>query len=231
MELLQRGVSFSVCHSITTTGRVILLDEPMVETRKAALSQLPTIDGHELLFLESSDLATDFEQILGRILADDANALLVFPGNGSRYPREWSPLCAQATTATVFAKRYWSPGINPIVTTGLILPERFLVMDVRTVVVVDDVISSGRTLRNLHRNNAWRFPRAQWLGASWVTQAFGRSGIPGYTAVAASRSLARPSGGRVPINSISTLRHCPEIARNYAGRHFNDPERFLELLD
>jgi len=108
-------------------------------------------------------------------------------------------------------------------------------MDLRTrlIIVVDDVISSGQTMYKLYRNNEWRFPRAEWIGVTWFSQALcmkSSSGVKGYNSVFASFLVEGVSGKKVPINSLSTLREQPAIAESYANRHYADVKKFLQLI-
>lgn len=233
MKTLDRHPSFRYERSITTDGRIILLDEPITKEARLQMEGLKAVDASELLFLEDKDLATDLERILEGILSRESDILLVFPGNGSNYPRKLSNICRTSQGAAVHAERFWEPGIDPIVTAGDILPSMFMVMGVETVVVVDDVISSGMTLRKIHDRNSWKFPRAKWIGTSWVSQVpqtKGRSGVPGYESIETACVVGKINGNRVPVNSISTLRQNQKIAKNYAERHFKDPALFLSLL-
>lgn len=234
MKTLQKYPSFTFGRSITMDGRIILLDEPLALQTQKELESLETADGKELLFLEDWKLAADLECILAEIIKQDHNALLVFPGNGSNYPRKLSRICQESDSANVCAKRFWQPGTDPIVMTGRILPDIFLITNVKTVVVVDDVISSGLTMQKVHQNNVWRFTRAKWMGVSWVAQIpqmKARSGVKGYELVSTACMVGKASGGRVPVNSISTLRHQREIAESYAQRHFLKPDAFLRLIE
>ena len=163
MKTLQKNPSFHYKRSLTTDGRIILLDESLVQNVREELKSLETSDGQELLFLEDSQLATDTEEILSEMFRQDCATLLVFPGNGSNYPRKLSRICQESNGASVCAKRFWQPGSDPIVTAGAILPNIFLITNVKTVVIVDDVISSGLTMQKLHQNNAWRFTQAKWV--------------------------------------------------------------------
>lgn len=233
MKALQKYPSFIYKRSLITDGRIILLDEPLAQQVREELELLETSDGKELLFLEDSQLAADIEGILTEIIRQDCTTLLVFPGNGSNYPRKLSRICQEVGGASVFAKRFWQPGTDPIVTAGAILPDIFLIMNVETVVVVDDVISSGLTMQKVRENNAWRFTRAKWLGVSWVAQIpqmRAGSGVNGYEQVATACVVGKTNGTRVPVNSISTLRQNREIATSYAERHFRKPDVFLHLI-
>ncbi len=233
MKALQKYPSFSYKRSLITDGRIILLDEPLVQQVRQELEALETSDGKELLFIEDPQLAADTEEILAEIIRQDCKTLFVFPGNGSNYPRKLSRICQESCGASVYAKRLWQPGSDPIVMAGAILPDIFLITDVETVVVVDDVISSGLTMQKVRENNAWRFTRAKWLGVSWVAQIpqmRARSGVNGYERVMTACVVGKTNGTRVPVNSISTLRQNREIAASYAERHFRKPNVFLHLI-
>ncbi len=229
------GSYTSLCYkqSLVTDGRIILADEPLELQVQKELKSLATTDGEELLVLDDSALAADTEELLSDFLSRNRKTLLVFPGNGSNYPYKLSRICQQTSGARVYAKRFWQPGEDPVITTGLILPEVFLFTQVETVVVVDDVISSGLTMQKLREYNAWRFTKAKWVGVSWITQMPQRkakSGINGYEQVMTACVVGKTNGARVPINSISTLRQNREIAQSYALRHFREPEVFLGLI-
>lgn len=233
MKALGKYPSFHYKRSLTTDGRIILLDEPLAQQVQEELKSIETTDGHELLFLEDSQLATDTEEILSEMIRQDCKALLVFPGNGSNYPRKLSRICQESNGASVYAKRFWQPGTNPIVTAGVIPSDIFLIINMETVVVVDDVISSGLTMQKVRENNAWRFTRAKWVGVSWVAQIpqiRAKSGVNGYERIATACVVGKTNGARVPVNSISTLRQNREIATSYAERHFRRPDAFLHLI-
>ncbi|MFM2331074.1 MAG: hypothetical protein RLZZ26_581 [Candidatus Parcubacteria bacterium] len=233
MKSLQEYPSFHYRRSLTTDGRIILLDESLDPGTQEELKSLATTDGFELLFLEDSQLAAETEEVLGDVLSRYREPLLVFPGNGSEYPRKCSRICEKAAGARVYAKRFWEPGTDPIVTAGSILPHLFLITTVETVVVIDDVISSGLTMQKVRQNNAWRFTRAKWIGVSWVAQipqVRAQSGISGYERVVTACVVGKANGARVPVNSLSTLRQNQEIATSYAQRHFQRPDAFLSLI-
>ncbi len=215
---------------VVTNGQVIILDEPLTENERSTTCGLETTDGQEVILLEDAQLATGLEKILKPLAV--SRTLFVFPGNGANFPRRLSPTCGTILGVGVRAKRFWIPGEDPEVSVGLICPERFLVLGVKNIVVLDDVISSGLTMRKLYKSNAWRFPGARWKACSWLSQAFPSStAIRGYDEVYTA-CLVRKVGtiGKVPINSLSTLRSNLEIADSYARRHFKEPERFLEIL-
>lgn len=228
---LQKYPSFHYKRSLMTDGRIILLDEPLAQQVREELKSLETNDGHELLFLEDSQLAADTEEILSEMIRPDYKTLFVFPGAGSGYPRKLSRICQESNGVDIYAKRLWQPGSNPVVTVGE-LPEH-IDTTVKRIVVVDDVISSGLTMQKVHENNTWRFPAVKWDAVSWVAQiprVKAESGVNGYERVATACVVGKTNGGRVPINSLSTLRQNREIAASYAERHFRRPDAFLYLI-
>jgi len=213
-------------------GCVILVDEALDPADEEKLRALKTIGGQDLILLPASDLAVALENFLVDVAAKD-DALFVFPGNGSNWPKKFSKVCQQNSGVSVYAKRFWTPGSDPVATAGLIMPEIFMNLQVKTIVVIDDVISSGKTMNKLWQNNAWRFPCAKWIGTAWlaqVPQMRASSGVKGYDQVFASLVLEGPSQRKVPINSLSTLIEQPAMAQNYAQRHFAHPEDFTSLM-
>ena len=234
MKKLQSYTAFSYAQSLTTDGRIILIDEPLLSEVRLEMERLETVDSRELVFFEDVWLTTQLEEILQGIIKEE-KTLLVFPGNGSNYPRKLSKFCQEfPNTTSVEAKRFWVPGEDPVVSAGLIFPNIFMITNVKAVVVVDDVISSGLTMRKLYQNNTWRFPAAKWIGVSWMSQVpsmKAKSGVNGYERIATGCVVGKTNGsGKVPINSLSTLRENSEIATSYAQRHFTNPPVFLHLI-
>lgn len=233
MESLERFSRLSYAKYLYADGCCMLVDVPLDTCVMEELKRLRTIDGKELVFLYARQLANDLEVFLENLVAGERDILFVFPGNGANYPKFVSKICKEARGVGVFAKRIWAPGSDPVAVAGTIMPELFLNMRVQTIIVVDDVISSGQTMYKLHRNNAWRFTRAKWIAATWVAQIpqmKALSGVNGYDRSVVACVVEGPNKRRVPINSLSTLREQPAIAQNYASRHFADYRRFIDLI-
>lgn len=223
---------YSCAKHIKTEGRVILVDVPLSAEASTELLGLKSVDGRELLLLDVQE-AADLMEVFLREVSERADALFVFPGNGANYPKSRSLICKKVRSVGVYAKRIWTPGTDPIAIAGTIVPEVFMDLRTRYIIVVDDVISSGQTMYKLYRNNEWRFPRAEWIGVTWFSQALcmkSSSGVKGYSSVFASFLVESVSGKKVPINSLSTLREQPAIAESYAIRHYADVEAFLRLI-
>jgi hypothetical protein len=219
-------------------NRVIICDEPFAQSKRGKLHNLKTVDGKGFTLLNDRSLSESLEEMLCEALAGICveNTLIVFPGDGAQHPRKHSRILREFTQVEVPAGRLWSPGSRPIACTGAILPDRFLDLNCKLIVVVDDVISSGATMQALHRGNAWRFPRARWLAATWVSQhsrACCRSGLKGYDIVLSVCVVSKFDGNRAAINSLSTLRAEPELAQAYARRHLTEEhrEKFLQCLE
>jgi len=233
MESLNRFRRLSYAKHIYIEGRVIIADVPLEPGVREKLMSLKTIDGKELIVLDTQQLADDLEKFLEGIVERERDILFVFPGNGSNYPRSTSNVCKEAGGVGVYAKRIWNPGSDPFAMAGVVAPEVFMNLGLQTIVVVDDVISSGQTMYKLYRNNEWRFPRAKWIAATWVAQVpqmKACSGINGYDCSVVACVLEGPKKRRVPINSLSTLCEQAAIAESYAKRHFVDWQRLLDLL-
>ncbi|MBI2427149.1 MAG: phosphoribosyltransferase [Candidatus Kerfeldbacteria bacterium] len=161
-------------------------------------------------------------------VARDQSTLLVFPGNGANVvrgylPQEWLERCKWRA---VEAKRIWEPGQPPRAIVGRISPQRLGSM--RCVIIVDDVISSGATIREImHVNDPW-IPNAKWYAFSWIrqTSAFTKR----FDGVYSAWEPVGTNTMKVPINSLSTLLAHPELADSYARRNFADPAPLLTLL-
>jgi len=252
MDISQKYPSFCYKYSLVTDGRIILLDAPIEQEILHEIKSLETTDNQELLFLEDTQLAADMEIILLKITKQEQDVLFVFPGNGSGFPRRLSKICQKFsdTTASVFAKRTWQPGTDPVVEVGFIERDIRQILPVKTIIAVDDVISSGLTMKQVYENNAWKFPEAKWIAVSWVSQIprmKAKSGITGFENVNTSCLVRKTNGGRVPINSLSTLRHSAvmleevaefypclrqqkNISESYARRYYKEPKKFLQLV-
>jgi len=233
MKYSDRFLSFECGDRRQINGCVILVDEVLEAADEEKMRALKTIGGQDLVLISASDLAVALETFLVDVAVAKKGALFVFPGNGSNWPKKFSKVCQQNFGVSVYAKRSWTPGSDPVASTGLIMPEIFMNLQVETIVVIDDVISSGKTMNKLWQNNAWRFPRAKWIGAAWlaqVPQMRAKSGIKGYDQIFASLVLEGSNQRKVPINSLSTLIEQSAIAQNYAQRHFVRPKEFTSLM-
>ncbi|MBI5022602.1 MAG: phosphoribosyltransferase [Candidatus Magasanikbacteria bacterium] len=160
---------------------------------------------------------------------NSATTLLVFPGNGANIVRGFmdADWLFHWRTASATAKRLWIPGEPPQAIAGRIFPDRF-VLGVKDIVIIDDVVSSGDTVKKLRTMNMPWIPAARWHVVTWAMQkAANLRGIHSYFAAVEVGESDRKD----PINSLSTLIKNVEIAESYARRNFPNPEAFLALLN
>jgi hypothetical protein len=209
------------------TDRVIICDEPLSRSSRGKIHNLQTLDGSGFTLLNDFRLGETLEVLLREALQGAVNALIVFPGDGALYARRRSWILTRFTCVEVPAGRLWTPGSEPVAFAGTILPEKFLHLVPELIIVVDDVISSGATMLALHRRNAWRFPKARWLAATWILQkprSKAPSGLSGYDAVPGDMSCPSQTADDLP----STL--CPRSAANLRWRIHTRRDILLKVI-
>lgn len=158
---------------------------------------------------------------------DPKETLLIFPGNGSNIVRRYLPndWLSQWVSYSILAKRIWKPGEDPRVFVGR--ASDCMILRVKQVIIVDDVVSSGTTVRAVRRLNEPWIPGATWNIMTWMIQA--KTSTRGFREV-----LGRRVGDKdrlAPINSLSTLLENKEILRSYAKRNFSRPQNFVDLVE
>jgi hypothetical protein len=215
-------------------NRVIIADVPLTGATREKLESLHTVDGHGMCVLHDIELGEMLDVLLKEYIGG-SDSIVVFPGSGARYPRRCSALLRMCQGIEVPAGRIWVPGSEPRALAGTIAPDRFLVLGIRRIIVVDDVISSGATMRALHKRNAWRFPNASWVAGTWMLQhpqSRCRSGIAGFDTVLGGCVVSKPDGSRAAVNSLSTLCFDAAVRASYAERHIapEDREEFDRVL-
>jgi hypothetical protein len=161
------------------------------------------------------------------------STLIVMPGNGAsiikKYINNEKPfwLSQWPWKASPHAKRVWTPGEKPQAFVGRINPGVFV--GIKTVVVIDDVISSGVTVRKIKKKNESFIPTAEWQAVTWVMQEAATT--RGFSDIFASKMVGSKER-KVPINSLSTLVEYREIAESYAWRNFGEQSKaFLKILE
>ena len=238
-ELKSKFPSLVFGRYLFAEGRIIILDQEIPQEIQSKLSSLKTKDGKETLLMKTQEIAADLDALLKQGLSEIINirdTLFVFPGNGAKKVRELSKIHIGYLQTEVFAKRFWKPGNEPIVTVGTITPPVGTPKrKIKTIIVLDDVISSGQTFFKLYEKNFDRFKTScTWFGGCWFAQVPRMertiSGITGYQKIITAIVVEGPQGKRVPLNSLSTLVLESEIAKSYAQRHFQDPVEFLEII-
>lgn len=186
-----------------------------------------------LTILDAQKMTSELLMWQGWDRLDPQSTLIVLPGNGASivktYINKMNPSWLKRWPGifSPHAKRVWVPGENPQTFVERIAPNQML-LGIDNVVVVDDVISSGSTIRHLRRVNDPWIPGAKWTAITWLMQR--SASTKGFLTVKAVETVG--TGRKVPINSLSTLVECREIVESYARRNFgNKAEAFLKILE
>lgn len=218
----------------TVTSPVILLDIGLNEMCVDQLNKTVTANGQTLEILEGSKLIKTVERIIQKLYKEDEETIFIFPGRGSKYILDNSKVCGRLKIKDVHAERIWIPGENPLLRIGQVEGPPFLDTKTRTIVVVDDVVASGQTMRQLRLRNSFKFSaNPTWVGVSLASrfpEMNTKSGIIGYEQTYTGCILTKTDGRKPPINSMSTLIKQPEIAQDYASRNLKNPKDFMSLI-
>lgn len=184
-----------------------------------------------LQVLRANELMTSLRNWEGWEDYDRSKTLLVFPGNGASIIKgylgqncpEW--LGQWQWKTSVPAKRFWTPGSYPEAVVGRINPG--VLVGFKDVVIIDDVISSGETCRQIKALNQPFIPNVHWHAATWVLQRSAK--LKGFSRVFSAVQVGSEKS-KVPVNSLSTLLERPDIAQSYAARNFANPDDLLKSL-
>lgn len=186
----------------------------------------------KLTILNARAMTVDLINWQGWKCLSPQETLIVLPGNGAsivkKYINDENPLWLEQWSLKFYptAKRIWEAGKTPKAFVGRI--NENILVGIKTVVIVDDVISSGETIRKLQKENENFIQMAEWYGATWVSQK--SANTKGFSIIHATATVGTKKF-KVPINSLSTLTECPEIAKSYAERNFDtNSDYFLKLL-
>ncbi len=220
-----------------TEGLVIILDKKTTTEIQKELSLLETKSGKEIVLLKAREMTYDLDTVLKQELSGiitKENSLFLFPGQGAEQVEKLSKSHIGYPKLKIFAKRFWVPGDEPAASVGvIILPKDIQPERIKIMIVLDDVISSGETLRRIYEQNFQKF-KTKWIAGSWVIQAprmkNTNCGVTGYDKIITAIVVEGPQGKRVPVNSLSSLLGSYDIAQNYAERHFKKPSEFLRML-
>jgi orotate phosphoribosyltransferase-like protein len=208
-----------------SSERRVLIDD----VSKLAIAEYPAFASWTTLCLNAITITGALSSILAVELSDlRCTDVLVTVGRSGATMGQYLDkkiTCRYLPRAHIHAFSWDRSGSIPSVTTSAMQWTPLVDPTVRRVIVIDDVISSGRTLELVVQRNSWRFPRAQWYACAWITR---KRKLRGYAGVMASALVTNCYGQRVPINSLSTLLKCSDIATSYAERHFG--ERAGEFL-
>ncbi|PIZ56414.1 hypothetical protein COY23_03195 [bacterium (Candidatus Torokbacteria) CG_4_10_14_0_2_um_filter_35_8] len=221
---------FLLTQKITKEGKMekfLIIDVPCPEDTSERFENLG------LTILDAKEMTEDLLVWPGWETLKPWSTLVVFPGNGTKtvkkYIEKEKPFWFSKWPwkAAPNAKRVWILGENPQAFVGRINPG--VLIGIKTVVVIDDVISSGVTIRELRKENKNFIPMAKWQAITWVMQ---EAAITKGFSVIFSIKTVGSKKRKVPVNSLSTLVECREIAESYARRNFGDQaEALLRLIE
>lgn len=191
------------------------------------------IEKFGLTIIDASEMTKDLLTWQGWGKLEPQSTVIVLPGNGAsivkKYINNEKPFWLYRWPWKAFphAKRVWIPGENPQAFVSRI--NRGVLIGIKNVVVIDDVISSGETIRKLRKENESFIPNAKWQAITWVMQEAAITN--GYSNVFAVKIVGSKER-KVPINSLSTLVEYLNIAESYARRNFGkEAETFLKVIE
>ncbi len=188
----------------------------------------------DLTIFDAEEMTKELIEWEGWGKLDPDYTILVLPGNGASIVKKYIKnldkfwLNCWPNKFYPVAKRIWEPRRDPRVCVERITSKR-MILGVKNIVIVDDVVSSGLTIKLLREINLPWIPNAKWSALTWIAQKKLRK--KSYLEVFATREVGTTSL-RVPINSLSTLIEIPWIASEYARRNFGKKcNEFLDFID
>lgn len=210
----------------TVHGPVLINDTGI----RLLFPELSTQNGGFAELLESQALAEDLDTVIKRRFTPEIlqSTVLLLPGEGAVAAESYSFLSKNCSRSLhIKAHRHWQPGSSPIIEMEKLEINKSL-ENIKDVIVLDDVISSGRTMNTVYDLNKDIFPGAQWHAAVWLSQR--NPDCTNFANIFAGAKIIHEGLARVPINSLSTLIKDPQRAAFFAKRNFKDPDTFLNLL-
>lgn len=172
-------------------------------------------NGQIQLFNESALVAELKESVFKQLSLNYHDTVFLYPGESARRISK-TGFSEGFTSEFLFAKRTWIPGNDPMVTVETM--KWGLYLGIKSVVVVDDVISSGITVQLARERNNWKFPGASWYAVVPVSRKNKLSNFKQiFSCVYVEQGI---DGKKIPINSLSTLLENQWIRQNYFNRNF-----------
>lgn len=209
---------------INNAGAIIIGDWPVPLRLNAdmqvkivsLLSEHGTKSGLPVYLLNEKGMISELEEMVVKRL-DPKSTLFLYPGNSARYIRS-SGFAEEFESRNMHAKRIWNPGEDPVVIVHSLEYERLIDPSIKTILVVDDVVSSGLTLRKVYERTAWKFPNATWYAAPLISR---ERKLPFFKDLICVYYIAMVNSKKVPINSIGALIEDRAMRENYFIRNFN----------
>lgn len=169
--------------------------------------------------------------------SSDTGGVCIFPGRSAARIRENAErndcyvgkVLDCNTFESIYATRHIDRYGNAKASAAEAFPSVTVCLKTRVVIVFDDVISTGVTMRACYEKNHHKFPGAEWFACAPISR---QEKIKGYREVFAPVVMVLDSRGmKVPINSLSTLIGDCEIGKRYAVNHCAKPEVLLAAFE
>lgn len=213
---------------VFTSGVVLLIDQKISKVLRQELDNCRLRNSGFPLLFDLEELSRILSELISSLALIPEKTLFVFPGNSGQIIRKCITLPPGSHETNVFAK--WIYGADlPAATTGQIPTKTYVDGETECVFIIDDVVSSGQTIKRIRERNLWKFPKARWCAVCWID----RGVIPkGFDLFHSSVTIkhCEDSERKVPINSLGTLLEEPEWLRDYSHKNFSNPEEFISIL-
>ena len=209
---------------IPVTLQSIVLIDHMADGQRNALDTL--FPDHLFVKIEQTMLENDLAASFNAKSFDPVTTLLVFVGQSSReLKHRLSSKIDLSKFETVYvpAKRRYEPvelsagreSYSIRVEVGTIERKNvYLDTDIKNIVVFDDVVSTGSTLKVLCEKNAPLYPNAAWSAFTLVSRL---EKVKGYQAVYSAGFVKEKF---TPINTFSKLVEDEAVREKYLLKHF-----------
>lgn len=213
-------------------GGIILNDlliSTKEETNLTLLFQNKKMKNERQIYLFNEfELITILKIEMKKLIFDPKKTLFLYPGESAQNIKK-AGFSDNFFSESIFAKRIWIPGNEPIVITHGLVMEKYIYPEINNIIVVDDVISSGLTLSLVYKRNVWKFPKATWYAMALISR---KEKILNFKETFFCIYVKEINGKKIPINSLSTLLSNTEIRKSYFARNFDSifEQKFFEIF-
>jgi len=213
---------------VRTSGVVLIIDQKINGAQRQGLDNCRLRnDGFPLLF-DPEELSRILSESIGSLALVSEKTLFIFPGNSGQIVREYVTLPPGSCETSVFAK--WIYGTDlPASSVGQIPTKTYVDYETECVFILDDVVSSGQTIKRIRERNLWKFTKARWCAGCWIDRGVISKGFDLFHSSITVRH-SEDDERKVPVNSLSTLLEEPKWLRNYSDKNFSNPEEFISIL-
>lgn len=206
------------------------IENPLLDTLLEQMSE------NKFLVLKQVDLEKELLKKLGEINFNPISTLFIFPGQSSMELRyrllSESNYLQSYDFSLVHARRIYENftlqnGNRTYNVKALVNGIKYgtsVNPTITDIVVIDDVISTGITLKNLYLRNHFRFPCARWHAFVLVSRTRKLKNYQVWS------PLFFTEDRTMPINTLSILVENEDIRNDYVIKHFKEPDRVLEIF-